>query len=172
MGRVRNWVEARVRVKKAGADGKVTKANQTYLVDAMTFSEAEANLVKELGYKEDKEKLTAEVTFTVYVGAELADGVNSVKGLKKVVYEEVVHGDGDKWYACGVDFITKTSKGKEKKRRVVMLVEADSLNSARMLVEDRMSTSVEDWNLAYAKETSIVEVFEYPHEEGETEETR
>ena len=43
------WFECKVRYEKTGDDGMSRKVTETYVVDALSFSEAESRILEEMG---------------------------------------------------------------------------------------------------------------------------
>ena len=43
-----NWFECKIKYEKTAEEGKIVKVSESYLVDALTFSEAEERINKEI----------------------------------------------------------------------------------------------------------------------------
>ena len=99
-----NWYECRVKFEKVLENGVQKKVTEVYLVDAMSFTEAENRIIEEM---------------TPYISGEFE--VTAVK--KDRISEMFIDPEGDKWYRCKVMFITLDEKsGAEKKSASIMLV--------------------------------------------------
>ena len=121
------------------------KVTETYVVDALSFSEAESRILEEMGK---------------YVSGEL-----EVCDLKIAQYKEIFFADNDladKWYKAKLAFITIDEKtDKEKKTSVFYLVNAGSINSALKNVDELMGSTMIDYQTCNLTETHIMDVFEY-----------
>lgn len=150
------WFECKVRYEKTGEDGMPRKVIETYVVDAVSFGEAESRILEEM----DK-----------YVGGEI-----EVVDLKIAQYKEVFFADNslsDKWYKAKLAFITIDEKtDKEKKTTVYYLVNAGNINSALKNVDEIMSGTMVDYQTCNLSETQIIDVFEYKKKTETTSESK
>lgn len=139
------WFECKVRYEKIEDDGMPRKVTETYVVDALSFSEAESRILEEMGK---------------YVSGEL-----EVCDLKIAQYKEIFFADNDladKWYKAKLAFITIDEKtDKEKKTSVFYLVNAGNINSALKNVDELMGSTMIDYQTCNLTETHIMDVFEY-----------
>ena len=139
------WFECKVRYEKTGDDGMPRKVTETYVVDALSFSEAESRILEEMGKS---------------VSGEL-----EVCDLKIAQYKEIFFADNDladKWYKAKLAFITIDEKtDKEKKTSVFYLVNAGNINSALKNVDELMGSTMIDYQTCNLTETHIMDVFEY-----------
>ena len=139
------WFECKVRYEKTGDDGMPRKVTETYVVDALSFSEAESRILEEMGK---------------YVSGEL-----EVCDLKIAQYKEIFFADNDladKWYKAMLAFITIDEKtDKQKKTRVCYLVNAGNINAAVKNIEEQMAGTMIDYDTFNVSETQILDVFEY-----------
>lgn len=78
-----NWIECKVTYEKTLETGTQKKVTESYLVDAMSFAEAEARITKEM---------------TPYITGEF-----EVNAVKKDKLAELFVGDGDRYYRCKCD---------------------------------------------------------------------
>lgn len=128
---------------------------EKYLVDAMSFTEAEARIIEEM--------------------SPFISGEFNVKAIKIANLQEVFASNkvgADKWYKLKVAFITLDEKsGKEKKEYQNMLVQSFSTNDAEKDLNEFMKGTLSTYEIAEVVETSVMDVFFY-EEEKETEETR
>ena len=139
------WFEAKVRYDKTMEDGCLKKVTETYVIDALSFGEAEKRILEEMGS---------------YVSGEI-----DVCGLKIAPYKEIFFADNnmdDKWYVAKLAFITIDEKtDKEKKTRVCYLVNAGNINAAIKNIEEVMAGTMIDYDTLNVSETQILDVFEY-----------
>jgi hypothetical protein len=138
-----NWFECKVRYEKTGEDGLPKKVNEPYLVDALSFTEAEARIIEEI-----KPFVSGEFT------------VSNIKRSR--IAELFDNPSGDKWYRAKVNFISlDEEKGVEKKTAVTMMVQAANLKDGLMLLIEKLSTTLSDWEIASITETAIMDVYPY-----------
>ena len=139
------WFEAKVRYDKTMEDGCLKKVTETYVIGALSFSEAEKRILEKMGS---------------YVSGEI-----EVCGLKIAPYKEVFFADSnmaDRWYIAKLAFITIDEKtDKEKKTRVCYLVNAGNINAAVKNIEEQMAGTMIDYDTFNVSETQILDVFEY-----------
>lgn len=147
------WFECKVTYDSAFTaeeDPKNAKKKETYLVDALSFTEAEARIIKEI---------------TPFVVGEM-----EVTAVKKAKISEMVYNDdpsADKWYKAKVMYIT-LDNDVEKKIATTYMVKADSFTGAlKHLTEVGMKGMMGDWEIAQIAETPIMEVYKYEPSEAE-----
>ena len=139
------WFEAKVRYDKTMEDGCLKKVTETYVIDALSFGEAEKRILEEMAS---------------YVRGEI-----EVCGLKIAPYKEIFFADSnmaDRWYVAKLAFITIDEKtDKQKKTRVCYLVNAGNINAAVKNIEEQMAGTMIDYDTFNVSETQILDVFEY-----------
>ena len=140
-----NYFEVKVKYDKTQEDGMQKKVTETYLVDALSFSECEDRIIDEM---------------KVYISGEF-----EVNAIQKAKYNELVESvdtSADKWYKCKLLFITLDEKTeKEKKSAVHYLVQGSSLENAKNNMVKFMSTSSIDYEFVEIKETPIMDVLHH-----------
>ena len=145
------WFEAKVRYDKTMEDGCLKKVTETYVIDALSFGEAENRILEKMGS---------------YVSGEI-----DVCALKIAPYKEIFFADSDmadRWYVAKLAFITIDEKtDKEKKTRVCYLVNAGNINAAVKNIEEQMAGTMIDYDTFNVSETQILDVFEYKPKGGE-----
>ena len=174
------WYECKVKYPKPGQPGKVT---ETYLVDALSFTEAEAKIIHEItpystggdvavtGIKPSK---ISEVFFTSAAMMALHKSNSDIemaiikrdgKKLDEATSLDTILNNDDpgKWYLCKVVFTTVNEKTGAEKRQAPtsILVQAQDLSAARERFNEGMKGTVADWDLVNIGETPIVDVFKY-----------
>lgn len=142
-----NWFECKVTYEKTLENGMQKKVTEPYLVDALSFTEAEARIIEEL-----KPYISGEFT--------IAD-------IKRAKFNELFFNEnGDRYYKAKVLFITLDEKsGTEKKTAAQMLAQASDIKEAMAIVEKGMAGTMADYVIASLAETTIMDVF--PYAEGE-----
>lgn len=138
------WFECKVRYSKMCEDGMERKCTEVYVVDAVSFGEAEEKIIKAVGQYHDSEI--------------------EVIGLKIAPYKEVFFADNDladAWYNVKINYITIDEKtDKEKKTAVVYLFNAGNIDSAKKSVDEVMEQSMIDYKTTNIAETRIMDVFD------------
>ena len=113
-----NWFECKVSYDKAGEDGLLTRVSEVYLVDAMSFTEAEERIIREI-----EPMITGEFI---------------VDSIKKTKIGELIDSDieaDDRWWKCKVMLISiDEEKGVEKTTAVINYVKAATLQRDRKSV--------------------------------------
>lgn len=138
-----NWFECKVKLEKTAEEGKIIKVNESYLVDALSFTEAEDRMITEM--------------------KPFISGEFSVANIKRVKINEMFfYDDGDKWYRFKVNYITlDEEKGVEKKVPVAMMVQASEIGQALSRLHEGMKGSMADYEVVTIAETLIMDVFKY-----------
>ena len=136
-----NWYECKVKYEKTLETGTQKKIAESYLVDAMSFTEAENRIIEEM---------------KPFIAGEF-----EVAAVKKARISELFQDpDGDKWYRAKVMFITLDEKsGVEKKTASTMLIQARDFQRAVKNLEEGMKGTMSDWEINTIAETSLMDVF-------------
>lgn len=138
-----NWFECKIKYDKMLETGMQKTVTDPYLVDALSFTEAEARIIEEI---------------KPYISGEF-----SVSDIKRVKYTESFFNEtGDRYFKARLFFITLDEKsGAEKKTGINMLVQATLLKEAVEIVEEEMKKTMIDYTFASVTETAIMDVFPY-----------
>lgn len=136
-----NWYECKVKYEKTLETGTQKKVAEAYLVDAMSFTEAENRIIEEMK------------PFIV--------GEFEVAAVKKArISEMFLDPAGDKFYRAKVMFVTLDEKsGMEKKSPSTMLIQASDFQSAIKTLENGMKGTMSDWEINTISETTLIDVF-------------
>ena len=139
------FFECKIKYNKVLEDGKEKLVTEKYLISAMSFTEAEANFIKEI---------------TPYISGEFF-----IDDISRADYSELFLSEdesADKYYDAKLAFITLDEKsGKEKKTNVNMLVQADDMRDAMNRLDEGMKGTMCDYQSVKLQETSLVDVFIY-----------
>ena len=143
--RTATWFETKIQYEKTMEDGLQKKVKEQYVVDALSFTEAEKRITEEM---------------SSYIS-----GAFDVADIKKATYKEIFFSDeatADRWYKAKVQFITIDEKTvKEKRSNVYYLVQASTLQGALKNVDEVMGGTMIDYAIAAISETTVMDVFEY-----------
>lgn len=135
------WFECKVRYDKMMENGSVKKVNEPYLVDALTFTEAEARIIEEV--------------------SPFISGEFSISAVKKTKISEIFFDDSaDKYYMVKVNFVTLDEKsGTEKKTASFILTQATDLEGAIARFKEGMKGTMADYDIASVTETMLMDVY-------------
>lgn len=139
------WFECKIRYEKTLENGAIKKVTEPYLVDAMSFTEAEARIIQEM--------------------SPFMNGEWSVADIKRANYSELFPSDeeaADKWFKVKmVTTIIDEKKQVEKKVSTLKLVQASDLKDAVKKLDEAMKGSLADYELSQVMETAIMDVYFY-----------
>ncbi len=139
------WFECKIRYEKTLENGAIKKVTEPYLVDAMSFTEAEARIIQEM--------------------SPFMNGEWSVADIKRTNYSELFPCEeeaADKWFKVKmVTTIIDEKKQVEKKVSTWKLVQASDLRDAVKKLDEAMKGSLADYELSQVAETAIMDVFFY-----------
>ena len=146
------WFECKIRYEKVMENGMNKKVTEPYLVDALSFTEAEARIIEEI---------------TPYISGEF-----TVSDIKRANYSELFPSEedaADRWFKCKLFFITLDEKSRaEKKTSTTVLVQASDLRDAVKKLDEGMKGTMADYVIASVAETAIMDIYLYePVEEPE-----
>lgn len=138
-----NYFECRVSYDKTLESGAIKQVTESYLVEAMSFTEAEARITQQM---------------QPYMSGEF-----SVSAVNRRKYEDVLlDDDRDKLYHVKLVFITIDEKtAAEKRKPSYLLVQACSIADVLSQVEVLMRDSVTDYDIVSVSESRILDVFMY-----------
>lgn len=126
------------------------KVTEPYLVDALSFTEAEARIIEEI-----RPFISGEFTVTDIKRARLSE----------LFFNE----NGDRFYKIKVYFITLDEKsGAEKKTAAQMLAQACTLKEAIAVLEEGMKGTMADYTIASVTETMLMDVFPFSASDDKT----
>lgn len=138
-----NWFECKIKYEKTAEEGKIVKVNETYLVDALSFTEAEARINEEM---------------RPFISGEFI--VSNIRRAK--INELFANENGDKWYKSKVYFITlDEEKGIEKRTATTMMVQANNVKEAWDGLQEGMKGTMADYEVASIVETMILDVYPF-----------
>lgn len=148
------WFSVRVVYNKTNEKGMKVKAKEMYLIDALSFTEAEARAIGEMKpFAEDELRVTA----------------MKIEDIAEIFNSE--NENDDKWYKIRVHFITVDNEDKQKKTAHIYLVKGSMTEDATKKLHERMKGSMIDYVIHSITETQYMDVFFY-EKENVTDETR
>ena len=141
--RVSKFYEVKIQYIKILEDGKEKKVAEQYVVEALSFTEAESRITEEM---------------TTYV-----DGGFDVVSEKIAPYNEILlsnNSNDDKWFLSKVAFITIDEKtAKEKKTSQRLLVQAETSEKAMDYTKEMLSHYMSDYSIDSVQDTPTLDVF-------------
>ena len=140
---MQTWFECKVIYVKIDDDGREVKVSESYLLDAVTFTDAEARMLEQLR--------------TMIRGEFVIDKIS-----KSRIVEIFPHADGEFWWKGKISIVTIDEKaGKEKVINNFFLVAADDLEQALKRLKEGLSYVLVPYQITSLVLSSIVDVFPY-----------
>ncbi|MDR1679089.1 MAG: DUF4494 domain-containing protein [Prevotellaceae bacterium] len=140
-----SWFECKITYDRTGDDGLIKTVKETYLVDAQSFTEAEARITLEM-----KPFISGDFT------------VANIRRIKVGEMFDSQDANADRWYRSKVNFISlDEDKGVEKRIASTMFIKAADMEGALRNLLEGMKTTLADYEIASISETSILDVYEY-----------
>ena len=137
-----NLIECKISYEKTMENGTQKKVTEPYLVDALSFTEAEARIIEEM--------------------KPFISGEFKVEAVKRARICELFTGEGDRYYKARVAFVTLDEKtGAEKQQKVTMLMQANDLEGAINRLKDGMKGTLADYRILSVIETQVMDIFTY-----------
>jgi len=140
------WIKTSVRFTKRMENGTTKRVTESYLVDALSFAEAEARILKEV---------------TAYVRGEFNVSAVKKSNVQEIFRNKIEYDCVQKWYKAKVAFITLDEKTKSEKRTtaVYMVQAPDFHNALENFIEGMKKETMADFVIVGIEETSILDVF-------------
>lgn len=143
ISRVSKFYEVKIQYQKTLEDGREKKVTEQYVVEALSFTEAEARIIEEM---------------TPYISGEF-----DVVSEKIAPYNEIFlsdRTDDDKWFISKVGFITIDERtAKEKKQTFRYLVQAETSEKAMDYTKEMFSHGMSDYRIDAVQDTATLDVF-------------
>lgn len=140
------WFECKVRYEKEMESGLIKKVTETYIVEALSFTEAEARFLEEI---------------EPYVAGKEYE-VSDIKKSRISELWESNDGNDDRWFRARVAYISMDEKtGQEKRTVQSMLVQAQDLRIAVKNLDKAMAGTLGDYVIVSMAETTIMDVYRY-----------
>ena len=138
-----NWFECKVKYVKIDENGKEKKVTEPYLVDAVSFTEAEARIHTELEKMIHSDFIVTNIS-------------------KSNISELFPNENGDRWFKAKTCFVTVDEEsGKEKKSNNYMLVEANNVKDAYEYLTEGLSDMIVPFEIPSVTESPIMDVFPF-----------
>ena len=139
------WFECKVRYDKTLENGLIKKVTETYLVDALSFTEAEKRFIEEI---------------TPFMTGEFI-----VTDIKRARISELFDSEDlsdDRWFRARIAYITLDEKtGVEKRTGQNVLIQANDFHKAINRLDEGMKGTLGEWVIVTVTETAIIDVFKF-----------
>lgn len=143
--KVSKFFEVKVQYQKIQDDGKKKKVTEQYVVEAMSFTEAEARIIEEM---------------SPYISEALDVVAEKIAPFNEILLSD--NSNDDKWFLSKVSFITIDEKtAKEKKTSQRLLVQAETSEKAMDYTKEMLSHYMSDYSIDAVKDTPTLDVFLY-----------
>lgn len=137
------WYLCKVSYERQADEMGMKKVTESYLVDALSFTEAEERVIKEI---------------TPFVSVGVLEVVN-IRPMR--LAELLLDEESDKYYRAKVGLTTIDSNGQERKASMAMLVQANSLRGATEELTAHLDGTLSSYDLVSIGELDILDVFQY-----------
>ena len=137
------WFQCKVKYERNVDDGSIAKVSETYLIDALSFTEAEERINEEM---------------KPYISGDFM-----VTDIKRAKINELFENEsGDRWYRSKVNFVSlDEEKGVEKRIATTMYAQASTLKEAVDVIDKGMKGTLADYEIASVVETEVMDIFKY-----------
>lgn len=139
---MKTFFEVATRFYRLFENGIVKKVTEQYLIDALSFTEAEARIIEEM---------------RPYINCDF-----QVATIKRTNIAELIKGDKefkDKWYKVRLNFISLNDNNIEKRTAHYLLVNENTIDNVHDIIVKHMEGSVLDYEIVKIDETKILDVF-------------
>jgi hypothetical protein len=137
------WFECKVKYQKIDNDGRERKVTESFLLDAVSFTDAEARITAQL--------------YTMVKGEFTISDIKKSRIAEVFPYEK-----GEWWYKVTINLVTiDEDAGKEKKLRTLYLVQADDILEALTRTEESLSFLIVPYVVSAINVSLIADVFPY-----------
>lgn len=143
------WFTCKIKYQKIDEKGKAKNVSEMYLLDAVSFTEAEKRI-----YEKMESMVQGEFYVTGIAKARISD----------VFYYE----DSDTWHRCKMVYtLEEEGNGKEKKITNYVLLTAPNVKEAYERMYQSLNNMLVDFRVTEIVESPILEVFPYDSVEEE-----
>ena len=143
------WFECKVKYDKTMENGLIKTTTDTYLVDAISFTEAEKRFIEEI---------------EPYMTGEFV-----VSDIKRAKISEIMESEDltdDKWFKARVAYITlDEKKGTEKRSVQTILIQAKDFHTSLKNLDKGMHGTLGDWAIVSITETKIIDIYKSQSDE-------
>ena len=143
------YFEVKIQYQKILENGKEKKVSEQYVVEALSFTEAESRIIEEMN---------------PYISGEFDVVSEKIAPFNEIFLSD--KSDDDKWFISKVAFITLDEKtAKEKKQTFRYLVQARTSELAMDYTKEMFSHGMSDYSIDSVQDTPTLDVFLYGNTE-------
>lgn len=137
------WFECKVKYRKTDENGVQKIVTEPYLIDAMSYTEAESRLTDEM---------------SAYISEEF-----KITNIKMANYAEIHPFEkADRWFKSKVSLLAYDEEsGKERKSNMYILLQANDVKEAFENTVQVMQGTVGEYSIPAISESPILDVFPY-----------
>jgi len=137
------WYECKVKYRKTFETGEQKVTTESYLLDAVSYTEAEARITEEMGaYTSEEFKIT---------NIKVAN-LSEVHPFEKA----------DRWFKSKVSLVALDEEsGKERKTNIYLLIQANDIKEAFDNTNKALEGTTGDYTIPAISESPIMDVFPY-----------
>lgn len=137
------WYECKVKYRKTHETGEQKVTTDTYLLDAVSYTEAEARITEEM---------------KAYTNEDFR-----IMNIKVANFSEVhPFENSDRWFKAKVSLVALDEEsGKERKTNMYLLVQANDVKEAFENTTTAMADTMGDYSIPAITESPILDVFPY-----------
>ena len=140
-----DWFTVKIKYLKQLDNGSITSKSEAYMLQALSFTEAEARLQGIL--------------------EEYISEYNLLTVAKTNIQDVIIDESQEFFYKIKVSYISADpDSGKEKKINENYMTQADGLKEAYEKMDVRLQGSIVDWEIPSISKSNIVDVFPYIEE--------
>jgi hypothetical protein len=137
------WYECKVKYRKTDETGTQKITTEPYLIDAVSYTEAESRITEEM---------------SAYISEEF-----KITNIKMANYAEIhPFENADRWFKSKVSLLAYDEEsGKERKSNMYLLIQANDVKEAYDNTVTVMKTTMGDYTIPAISESPILDVFPY-----------
>lgn len=136
------YFETKIKFLRQMDNGLVKNITESYLVDAMSFTEAEARVMSDVG--------------------EGMREVTMMSSKRSQIKEVIFYGDTDLWFKTKVTYSLMDEEiEKEKKITTYFLVNANDVREAYDRTQEHLKEMLVPFKIPKIEESSVIDVLEY-----------
>ena len=137
------WFECKVKLTKTDQNGSERNVTEVYMLDAVTFTDAEARIIHQM--------------------QQIVKGEFTVVDIRKSKISEVfIYNNGEWWFRVVINLVTVDEKeGKEKKVKAWYLINADDMKEALQRLEECLAFLVIPYFVSSMSVSLIADIFPY-----------
>lgn len=138
------WYNVKVKYTKQLDDGRLKRVTEPYLIDSVSFTDAEARFYEEIG-----QSILGDYTIT---------------GIAKKDYMDIFYyDDADEWYVCRLTYVSIDEDDGENSKKIKcnFLVTANSVKEACERIDESLKDMMASYEITGVAVTTITEVLPY-----------